>query len=448
VIDAIISDKILTDEDAINHFLNQPFSNGAYRTFKSRLKDKLINCLLLIESSQSNLHDQWKLFYLATMLNKFNLFDYASKILSEVIDFSEKFMVPDLGIMAFKEKINIYKKMEDYISLNDAYIKLENFRSKEQAEYKAELICNKYHDFEVKTLTREMIHELIIDIEELSELLYSNRSSKIFEVFHKLKIYHFISESNFKGLKSFTRDINKNYPDIDLTRIKMTNQYYFAFSLLKCRNFNECLIVIEEELQIIDQGSAIYKKYLNAKINCYLHLNEIAKANILLEKVSVSHSSHGSYSCIFQFYRHLLSLIFDSDPDKRKINDFILQNKDIGNLNINNYDLKSGVIMLSFLFYQRHYSSRYFIRLFNEFIINGSDLFLLRKEKYVNRIINCLLGSNELSSNYEFFSPFDFGSGNLNCYVNNNDSHYGFVPYNLIFDFFLKENINFDHKIA
>ena len=101
--------------------------------------------------------------------------------------------------------------------------------------------------------------------------------------------------------------------------------------------------------------------------------------------------------------------------------------------------------MLSYLFGQRYYSSSYFTNLYEEYFVQGVNFFLLRKERYVNEIVKEMQNSSKIGISHESFTPFDFTPKNKNSMVNFHD---GIIPYNLVFDFYLKEGLNCDQQLS
>lgn len=129
-IHAVQHNQISTDNQAQDYLRSD---NGTYRTFKTRLKSKLIDCLLAVESPNEVTH-QWRSIYLAQVLISYDLLNYANKLLDKVVRYATEEHLYDLGIIALKLKINICRSNNNYKLVKELLEKLEAFRSYRDTE--------------------------------------------------------------------------------------------------------------------------------------------------------------------------------------------------------------------------------------------------------------------------------------------------------------------------
>ena len=129
-IHAVQHNQITSDHDAQDYLRSD---NGTYRTFKTRLKSKLINCLLAVESP-NDITYQWRSIYLAQVLISYDLINYANKLLDKVVGYATEEHLYDLGIVALKFKINICRSTNNNKLMKDLLEKLQAFRGYRDAE--------------------------------------------------------------------------------------------------------------------------------------------------------------------------------------------------------------------------------------------------------------------------------------------------------------------------
>jgi len=141
-IHAVQHNQITSDCEA-QEFLSS--DNGIYRTFKTRLKSKLIECLLTVESS-NDLTYQWRSVYLAQVLVSYNLFAYANKLLDKVLEYATKAHLYDLCIVALKFKINICRLNNNYKLVKNLLEKLKTFRKYRDADDESILFLDSWEN--------------------------------------------------------------------------------------------------------------------------------------------------------------------------------------------------------------------------------------------------------------------------------------------------------------
>lgn len=318
ILNKIYEGKVNSDTEVKNLFFKES-NSGNYRTFKSRLRKKLIDRLLYI-NFESIPDGQFKSneslgrsLSIIKVLFQFGIIDWAETLIYQIAEQAEKNHLTGI-LLECKELLRrIIVSKQDQLELervNDQILKLRVRKSKEDL---ARDTFYKYSLDQPEHLSDFSIVMLRADIDELSELYSLSPSLVIFKYLIRLKVLYYQNKKDYQNLL-------KLYHNLTLDEINTVGKlnYYHNQSLiyLKLRKFKDSRQFVDKAYNICPERCM---EWLNlGEILFFIQMNtkDFRNAKLTLNKVFGVVTNRDEERVLkWQIYQKYIQFILNENTD-------------------------------------------------------------------------------------------------------------------------------------
>ena len=286
----IIQNEVKNDQEACKEIYKEEKINSSYRTLKHRLKERLHNQLLFIESDKLQedrlKKAQYECSRLYTQAHGLYVTRYrqlAKKRYKKCLALAKAYEFTHMASICVNELINI-ALLERNTKENKYYeTETEQLQKTIQEEIRVRNLAARFLLMIVGSVAErnealQQAPELIL---KLKASWKDTLSNNIFLYYYKVQLAYWEYTNNFEKILTVTIDANlliKRGKINELLFSREYNNYMYILSLYKVEKYTECVERVSTYLKALKVGAPNYFLFEEILILAYIHLEAYKKA--------------------------------------------------------------------------------------------------------------------------------------------------------------------------
>ncbi|MER2997180.1 hypothetical protein [Pontibacter populi] len=293
------SEADINEADLIAMLYNAPAKQDAFRMLKSRVKKKLYNQLLFLDTDNEKLMDEFgsieircrKILYLADALRWSDEALLAEQQLRKVLKIAQDANLTKYEIDGLEQlRILLAEKKYTRKEFDKCTSRLEKLYSLHEIEKEAD---KRYYDirFDIKLgveASFKFKQKLQSYVNELQIFWDASESNLVFKRYHQLKMIYYEVEGDFVSFISYLNNIFSLYNSGKIHRLYFSenfNRFMLVYVYLRAKQYREGIEEAEKLKYRLENGTNNWFMHLENYFHLAVHSNDYIKAEEILTEV-------------------------------------------------------------------------------------------------------------------------------------------------------------------